>query len=335
MDAAARPPSGPSSPGLPALLFVIVGLACVCAWATDSTSQVSGPSARPSSDSARVFAPIPEFHVLGDVSKFTLHKKGYGGYFRRHYYLEGNIDLEVALFSIKRVFYWFWGVDVHPGMGHTPKNVVFDPMDINYNIQPVLEFRIPHVNLQAGIEHRCFHEIDRLDFYAIYFNKVFVAAGSKNMRLADYCRTLKDRAAWTQANRVQWYARWGYFVTDVGGLVNLVMVNDIADNVTNVQELSADVRYAIVNLQYVVLNAHGATLVGHTHVDGANGEVKQRTYWREDLSLEVMITAGKVGGFLYADYIRDGLPLIRARDGSMQPRLSKDGILQLGFGFFL
>jgi hypothetical protein len=70
-------------------------------------------------------------------------------------------------------------------------------------------------------------------------------------------------------------------------------------------------------------------------VDGANGEVKQRTYWREDLSLEVMITAGKVGGFLYADYIRDGLPLIRARDGSMQPRLSKDGILQLGFGFFL
>ena len=123
----------------------------------------------------RDFDFLPQYHLTTDIFMFFNHKDSV---FRQRYYLESNTDLELELLSFRDIVYSVWCFEFQTGMGKTPGNVVFDPMDINFGIVPAFEFRLPLFNMQAGLNHHCYHEIDRKDFPTVYLNKLFVAAGS-------------------------------------------------------------------------------------------------------------------------------------------------------------
>jgi hypothetical protein len=120
------------------------------------------------------FEYLPEYHFDFDLTTFFFHKSKY---FKTRYFLENNTNLEFVLLSFRKNIYSILNVQFQNGMGQTPGNIVFDPMDINFGFSPILELRLKSVNVQIGIDHHCFHEIDKKDFATVYYNKPFLCVG--------------------------------------------------------------------------------------------------------------------------------------------------------------
>jgi hypothetical protein len=257
---------------------------------------------------------------------FFLHKDGYDDYFKKRYYLEANTNIEFVFVSYKKFIYSVWDIELQTGMGQTPGNVVFDPKDINFGIVPALEFRFPTVYLQGGLNHHCFHEIDRKDFKTVYWNKLFIAAGSKNMRLYDFWSQLNAEDGWTYANRVSWYATWGYYLRRFFGIVEEGTMN--GENY-KIHEAAVDVRFAFYQRKSWTLDLRGTTNIGYWR--SLPGDLKDNgVFWRNDFSLENNFRRGKQGGMIFITYTLDNLPKYQGF-----PRFSKDRLLLIGVRFFI
>ncbi|MCP4584205.1 MAG: hypothetical protein GY839_21545 [candidate division Zixibacteria bacterium] len=270
----------------------------------------------------RNFDFFPQYHTETDLKYFTLHKNDY---FKTRYFLEANTDFEFFLFKYRKNLYSIFWLKLQTGMGQTPGNVVFDPMDINFGLLPVVEYRLPKMNLQFGLEHHCFHEIDRQELETVYFNKLFLAAGSANMRPIKYWSNLAGQDGWTMANRVSWYAQWGYFIKDFFGLVDRGLLND--QNFNN-QELLTDFRYAFYRRKSWLVNFRGQTKLGTWQKD-TDGITDKKAYWRLDLGFEFSSRRGKNGAMIFINYTIDDIPPYENI-----PRFSKDRLLQIGVRLF-
>ena len=102
---------------------------------------------------------IPELHMEADMSTFAFPKNSD---FSQRYLLESNTNLDISIVSFKDFLYFNWGIEFQTGMARNQgENVLFDPAEINYGIVPIVEFRLKPVNLQFGLNHHCFHEIDQ------------------------------------------------------------------------------------------------------------------------------------------------------------------------------
>lgn len=266
---------------------------------------------------------LPEYHIEADIFMFLFHKNDY---FKERYYLESNTNVEFVFISFRDFVYSVWEFKLQSGMGQTPGNVVFDPMDINYGIVPSSEFRIPLMNLQGGLDHSCFHEIDRKDFKTIYWNKLFCAAGSKNMRLYDYWQALTKKDGWTMENRISWYLSWGYYLRKFFGLVGEHSIN--GEN-KYLHDTKIDLRYAFYRRRSWIVNLRGASTIGY--YKNLEGQPKESgCYWRLDLGIESNFRRGKKGGMFFFTYTLDRLPKYQG-----YPRFSKDELLQIGVRFFI
>lgn len=269
---------------------------------------------------------LPEFHLDADLFTFFNHKNSY---FKTRYYLENNTNLDFVLISYKKIVYSVWDFQFQTGMGQTPGNIVFDPKDISFGIIPAFEFRIPYVNIQFGNDHHCFHEIDTLGFPTVYYNKGFIAAGSKNMRLYDYWTRMNEDGGWTFLNRVSWYCKASYYVKDFFGLIGPWKINGVNPNVF---DCMLDMRFAFYMRRSWIFDARGATTIGYfkrQEKDAGIISEEKGTFWRQDFGIESMFRRGKRGGILFATFTLDHLPLY-----SGNPRFSKDRLLQIGIRFF-
>ncbi len=265
---------------------------------------------------------LPEYHIEADIFMFFLHKNSY---FKNRYYLENNTDVNFVFLSFKDLVYSVWYFELQTGMGQTPGNVVFDPMDINFGIIPAIEFRIPEMRLQCGLNHHCFHEIDRKDFPTIYWNKLFLVAGSENMHLSDFWQNLLKEDAWNYKNRFSWYVNWGFYLRKFFGLVRETTIN--GEN-WNVHDFTMDARFAIYRRRSWIFSTRGKTVIGYWKEQP--GELENSgVYWRQDFSLESNFRRGKRGAMIFLTYTLDEYPLFHG-----MPRLSKDNLLQIGVRFF-
>ncbi len=266
---------------------------------------------------------LPEYHLEADIFMFALHKNAF---FKERYYLESNTNLDLVFISFRDLIYSVWCFEFQTGMGQTPGNVVFDPMDINYGIVPAFEFRISPMILQFGLNHHCFHEIDRNEFKTVYWNKFFLSAGSKNMRLFDYWYALTKKEGWTQTNRVSWRLSWGYYLRKFFGAVSETTIN--GEN-KYVQDARIDLRYAFYRRRSWIVNARGMATIGY-YKNPAGQPEDDGAYWRFDQSLEANFRKGKRGGLFFLTYTLDDLPRYQG-----YPRFSKDRLLQIGIRFFI
>ncbi|MFW5959686.1 MAG: hypothetical protein ACOCSE_01045, partial [Chitinivibrionales bacterium] len=188
-----------------------------------------------------------------------------------------------------------------------------------------IEYRFPNVNIHAGVDHSCFHEIDRKDFPTIYYNKLVLGAASSNSRLFDYWRVLQDSSSWTLENRFSWSSEFGFYLTEFFGLVEPRMING---RNTKRWEVRVDSRFAFYHLRNWIVNLRLNATAGY---DAQPDFVARHhgMFWIIETSIEGGFRQGDNGAIFYLTYIFDRL---RMHQG--QPRLSRSGLLNIGIRLF-
>ncbi len=296
--------------------MLLVGLCSAIARA----DSIPGPVSR--------FALLPDVVFEADLRRFFLQRTDYA---RTHYYIESFIYIEPQWVSYRDVWFLATAFDVSPGMGHTPKNVVFDPMDINFAFTPFLEYRTPRLAARAGLDHRCFHEIDRKDYSTVYWNMLFAAVGSPQTRLDDMARSSKKDGPWYAYHRFSWSVQAGWFMRRFFDLVRESSVNYRNNNVF---ETAAEGRYAFYSAGDWVMSAAGKSALGWWADSTADPE--NRAYWRQKLSLEASYAPGDFGMMLFVSYFLDDVARFPMKNDplTLEPRFSRNGILELGVRVF-
>jgi hypothetical protein len=280
---------------------------------------------------------LPECHFDSELRNFYLYQSIY---YKEHYFLENTTNIEFVMFSFKKTVLWVWDFTLINGMGQTPGNIVFDPIDIGYEITPMFEYRLPSVTFQLGLEHNCYHQIDRQDLPTVYYNNPVFAVGSKNMRLFDYWAALTEKKTWTFNDRFSWYCRSGYYLRGFFGLVAPSKLNGINPYVA---DLSGEMRYCFYGRRSWIFDVKSNSMIGYyTEIRGNPSEgvtgnpTGDGIGWKQYLTLEANFRRGAKGGMLFATYGFDGLPLYPEMTGSDRvPRFSYDRLLQLGLKFFM
>ena len=265
---------------------------------------------------------LPEYHITADISKFFLQKNDF---LKNRAFIDNNTFLDLELVRYKNISS-VWQFNLHTGMGQTPGNVVFDPMDMNFAIIPTIEWRPHRMTIAAGLDHHCFHEIDRKDFKTVYWNKVILNIGSANSRPSQYWTNLINDTNWTVQNRLSWNFGHSYYMRDFFGIVAKTTVNGENKNIT---DLSTGICWAFFKRRGWIVNARSSDIVGYFEDTPEQGTNKG-TYWRTENSVEFNFRKGHNGGMLFLTYTLDKMPEFQGVE-----RFSHDQLLQVGVRFFM
>ncbi|MBN1980719.1 MAG: hypothetical protein JW795_04260 [Chitinivibrionales bacterium] len=266
---------------------------------------------------------LPYYHFDFDLNTFFFHKNEI---FKTRYFLENNTNLEFSFISFRDVLYSVWNVQFQNGMGQTPGNIVFDPMDINFGIIPSIEVRLKLVNCVIGLDHHCFHEIDKKEFMTVYYNRPYVMVSSKNMRRFEFWNNLVEKKSWSYSDRLSWAGSFGLYARSFFGLVRPRKING---NNPILWDLQTQLRYAFYNRRSWIFDAISTTTIGY-YSDSLSPTVSEGMLWQQISGIEVNFKRGKKGAMFYLQYTLDALPLYQGL-----PRFSKDQLLQFGIRFFL
>jgi hypothetical protein len=262
---------------------------------------------------------LPDYRLTMDISSFLFHKNTF---FKQTYLAEPNPHFEFTFIDISDIFYSLWDVDFLFGLGNLPDNVVFTVLRVAFGIAPSFELRLRNMNIRTGIEHRCFHGVDRKLYPVVHWNTGFLALNSKNFRYGDYWKPLAEHDGWTMKNRWAWQLQANYYIKHLGALAS---PNKLNGNNPRWGDLSASGRFSFYRRRSWIVNTQSSLCIGVTEPDSS-----KETYRRFENGLEMHFRRGVKGATFYTKYIIDNnIPLV---DG--QPWFSKDHLLQFGFRFF-
>jgi hypothetical protein len=261
---------------------------------------------------------LPDYRLTMDISSFMFHKNTF---FKQTYLAEPNPHFEFTFIGISNLIYSVWDADFLFGLGNLPDNVVFTVLRVGFGITPSIELRLRDLNVRTGIEHRCFHGVDRKLYPVVHWNTAFLSLTSKNFRYGDYWKPLAEKNGWTMKNRWAWQFIYNYYIKELGPLASPTKLNG---NNPRVTDLSVSGRYSIYRRRSWIVNVQSALSAGIMEPDSS-----KRAYWRIENGLEMHFRRGVKGATFYTKYILDDLPLV---DG--KPWFSKDRLLQFGFRFF-
>jgi hypothetical protein len=274
------------------------------------------------------FELLPELHFDADLTTYFFHKNGY---FKQRYFFSNTTNLEFVFISYKWI-YSVWHVQFHNGMGQTPGNNVFDPMDVDYCLDPTIEFRIPWCIVSTGIDHHCFHEIDRRDQPTVYYNQGFFEVKSKNSDLFEYWKGLAKEGSPQLNEKFSWDGRTGFYPRSFFGLVAPNKINGINPYTWDIR---GEGRYEFYKRQSWFFALKLNSLIGYYKGTSEN-PVGNGVYWRQDFTLENYFSKGTKGGMMFATYTLDNLPTYINITGTERlPRFSQDRLLKIGVRFFL
>ncbi|MBD3314165.1 MAG: hypothetical protein GF344_00120 [Chitinivibrionales bacterium] len=274
---------------------------------------------------------IPEYHVDADMRWFYNQTCDY---FRTHYFIESTIKIELLLLAIKERGLVGCTFEVTPGMGQTPRNVFFDPMDIHYAWIPFLEGRFGSIEGQMGIDHRCFHEVDRKDFPTVYWNELFLAAQSTSYRYKPFWQSNAHELK-SFRDRFGWRVQWGYFLREFGN----VKPSNINFENHRVHETNLHLRYLLERSERL-----GAAILTEATVgfwrDLSGPMPIEEGYWRLELSPEATVLNTRHGWVFFFLFTLDDIPSVPGAAegryaGTMQPRFSRNKLIQFGVRMFM
>jgi hypothetical protein len=199
---------------------------------------------------------------------------------------------------------------------------------------PFLEGRFGPVIGRVGVDHRCFHEVDRKDFPTVYWNELFFAVQSPRFRDKPFWRRDGEgpRTPW---ERFGWEAQWGYFVRKFGN----VKPSNINYENYNVHEANLAVRYLVGRTERFGAGVRGRAKFGRWRNEKAQGET-ERGYWRLEFSPEASILGEAHGWVFFLLLTLDEIPHVPGKrggaySGTTQPRFSRNRLVQFGVRMFL
>lgn len=248
---------------------------------------------------------LPDVEFDSDLRFFAFQKDSM---FYEKYLCEVNHNIEIFLMRIRKNNFLIFRSDQKANMGHSVSGLVFAPQEIAFSLTPFYEYRTKEVFFQAGLDHRCFHEIDRDKKPTIYWNMLFMGVGSKNYRMHSFNNLINESDSVNMLDRLSWYFVWGYYVREFGGLIEpRKIMSDIPDYE---HELKLVYRYALLNWKKNILNLTGTTMLD---LGG-----KRTVFWQET-GLEINGQFNRFGGSVFLNYIID--------NGRFD---SKDNLLEIG-----
>jgi hypothetical protein len=250
----------------------------------------------------------PEYHFDEHFLRFFNPKNAD---VRERYFLENSIACEAAFLSVNNRSFYFAQVLLNFDMGRQVGAILLDPREVDMGFGPMFEYRADRVSLQAGLDHHCFHQIDRKEWNTLYWNKLFIGAGSPTMREGVYHDTLRGRNALTWDRRLSWQASYGFFVHEFFGLLD-----------TNA------VSWGNSYIHEILLSARWTFLHGRTYAVFATGQSKTRIdrggrwLWTENMGCEATTLKGEFGLSLYLNW--------NVGDQSIE-RENRDKLVEAGF----
>ncbi len=262
---------------------------------------------------------LPDYRLNMDLSSFMFHKNSF---FKEAYLAEPNSQFEFTFIGISDILYSVWDVNFLFGLGSLPDNVVFTVLRVSFGIAPSFELRLRDLNIRTGIEHRCFHGVDRKLHPIVHWNTAFLAFTSANYRYGDYWKPLAQQDGWTMKNRLAWQFLGNYYIKKLGVLASPEKLNG---NNPRQGDLTASGRFSFYRRKSWIVNAHSSLTIGITEVQPA-----KETYLQFENGLEMHFRRGIKGFTFYSKYIIDrNIPPV---DG--KPWFSKDRLMQFGLRFF-
>ncbi|HUI94050.1 MAG TPA: hypothetical protein VLX68_17560 [Chitinivibrionales bacterium] len=305
----------------PVVAAIFLAVSVVSALPNDSLSMPPAQS----------FTLLPEYYMQFDMSAFALQRDAF---FRRQYLAEPHPDLDFYLFSFKSFIAMAWDVDFLFGLGEVPGDNVFTNLNVSLGYGPDLELRLRNAWVTAGLEHRCFHDIDRKDFPIVWWDRLHAEASSPNARLNTYWRTLVADREFSYRNRVAWQAGAGYYLKELFGWVDPYKIDG---NDPFIWDASAKCRYAFYKRRSWIFSMRGETTVGNfSRLDGSHVANGTNWFWREAVGVEAFFIRGARGGCVYALYDLDDMP-VQPSDPPFtlgDSRFSRNGLLQIGITVF-
>lgn len=271
-----------------------------------------------------LFDIMPEYYIEANISTFTFYKNGY---LKQKFLMENNTDLDLGLASIKRKLFLFGHFKLQTLMGRNKgENVLFDPAEMNFGIVPTFEYRHNTLLFQTGLNHHCFHEIDQFELPTIYWNGVFIAAGSQNMRLSLFRKGLQSKENWIFPHRFSWYVNAMYYIKEFGDIVEPQNINSANERDT---EFRINLRYALYKSRYWLFLSESETTIG-SWSDDSKGKDESGGYYLQRLGLHALLHKSNKGVRFFMDYHFDTVP-----EHTHLVRFSKDRMLEFGVEFFM
>lgn len=272
---------------------------------------------KPAADQSPRFTIAPEFHFWQDLHEFFNQKDS--AFFYR-YLLEWNSGAELAFFSWKNRFFFFGEVEAAVGLGRWPnKAILFNPKEIDIGLGPMFEYRFEPVNVALGLDHHCFHQIDRDPAagsdtqQVMYWNKFCLSASSPNFRKNEFRLRLNHDGPLTLSKRLAWNANIYYSMHEFFGMDTSI----VSWNQPYAVDVTGKVRFAVYRFKGIacILNATTGAYFTRTNT----------TLWNQQLCAELMATRGAFGLSLFVNWIVvDQLP----------PRQNKDRLVEVGLNCF-
>jgi hypothetical protein len=269
------------------------------------------------------FSFLPEYYLQTDLGGFALQKDEY---FRQQRLAEWNTSISfILLAALKNRIQWVWDIDFLVGMGNIPGDIVFTILNASFGVDPSIKIDLNPLDIVTGLDHRCFHRVDRSDYGIVYWNRLFLETRSNNWRINEYWPPIGVERAWMLENRLSYRLGAGYYVKEFFGLVQPIKIDG---NNNRFGEVYTDARYALYQRRSWVVVASGASKFGLFSSAGAVADGLE-PYWQLEIGIESFFCRGKRGALFYSKYILDRLPRIPG-----MPDLSKDRLLHFGIKFF-
>ncbi len=258
--------------------------------------------------SAPSFVFGPEYHFNETFLRFFNPKNDF---FKNRYFLENGLFLEAAFFSVNGRSFFFGNVLLNFDMGRQEGAILLDPREVDMGFGPVFEYRADRATIQAGLDHHCFHQIDKPEWNTLYWNKLFIGVGSRTMREGVYREGLRRNAPLTWDRRLSWNASYGYIVHEFFGLLD---TNFLSWGNAYIHELSLSARWTFITGPAFAVFATGQS---RARIDRAG-----RWLWTQAAGCEATTLAGEFGLSAYINW--------NISDQSIE-RENRDRLVEAGF----
>jgi len=252
----------------------------------------------PDSGIGKVFTKVqflPEAHFDGEIRRFA-HQKNDD--FIRTYLYETDLAVDQALMRYDTTFYFLFRGELNANLGESPFGLAMHPYQMNYAINPMVEYRLPKMVVTSGIDHRCFHYIDEEPREPIvYWNRAFIGVSSVDRRTYPRTSVFLLNPSLSPFSRLTWHAEWGYYISEFFDIVRPINLMSLT-RPHYLHQFDVAARYAIAAWSSGILELTSASMLGFKR----SGEA----YWAQQFGTEVFFARKTYDGGLFLRFTLDG-----------------------------
>jgi len=277
------------------------------------------------------FDVLPEYYFQQDARTYTNYKNEE---FKEAFLVSGKTEFEAMFVSYDENVFWGMYYSTYIGMGRQRASILFSPRDTYYTLRPFFEYRHKFNNktlfYQTGLDHTCFHQVDRKERETPYWNEIYLQASSDNYRFQLQRKYLLEDDRWDFFDRLRWQFRMGYFLREFGS-VDKSILNGGHPFGSN---FSLGTGYSFFKSNHWILGAHH-NLALFRGTTGTN-------YWSGAVELNADVYSFKhtLGFFINYNYEPGrGMPMYDSGkfpestykgEQRMMPLFSKDQLVEFG-----